>query len=76
MANTRQIIWKTLLDHYRINLVVFPSAGPETYCYTLTEAWMAGRPALVPPIGALYERVQDERCRLDHAKTGVILMLF
>jgi glycosyltransferase involved in cell wall biosynthesis len=47
-----------LLDHYRINLVVFPSAGPETYCYTLTEAWMAGRPALVPPIGALYERVQ------------------
>jgi len=49
---------EALLDHYRINLVVFPSAGPETYCYTLTEAWMAGRPALVPPIGALHERVQ------------------
>lgn len=49
---------EALLDHYRINLVVFPSAGPETYCYTLTEAWMAGRPALVPSIGALYERVQ------------------
>ncbi len=46
-----------LLDHYRIGLVVFPSAGPETYCYTLTEAWAAGRPALVPPIGALHERV-------------------
>ncbi len=48
---------ESLLDHYRVNLVVFPSAGPETYCYTLTEAWMAGRPALVPPIGALHERV-------------------
>lgn len=46
-----------LLDHYRIRLVAFPSAGPETYCYTLTEAWQAGRPALVPPIGALGERV-------------------
>jgi len=46
-----------LLDHYRIRLVAFPSAGPETYCYTLTEAWQAGRPALVPTIGALGERV-------------------
>ncbi|OGT03406.1 MAG: hypothetical protein A3F73_12575 [Gallionellales bacterium RIFCSPLOWO2_12_FULL_59_22] len=46
-----------LLDHYRIRMTVFPSAGPETYCYTLTEAWQAGRPALVPPIGALGERV-------------------
>lgn len=46
-----------LLDHYQIRMVVFPSAGPETYCYTLTEAWQSGRPALVPPIGALGERV-------------------
>lgn len=49
---------EALLDHYRIDMVVFPSAGPETYCYTLTEAWAAGRPALVPPIGALHERVE------------------
>jgi GT2 family glycosyltransferase len=48
---------EALLDHYRIRIAVFPSAGPETYCYTLTEAWQAGRPALVPPIGALGERV-------------------
>ena len=48
---------ETLLDHYRIGLVVFPSAGPETYCYTLTEAWAAGRPVLAPRIGALQERV-------------------
>jgi GT2 family glycosyltransferase/2-polyprenyl-3-methyl-5-hydroxy-6-metoxy-1,4-benzoquinol methylase/glycosyltransferase involved in cell wall biosynthesis len=50
---------EALLDHYRIRLVVFPSSGPETYCYTLTEAWSAGRPALVPPIGALGERMQE-----------------
>ncbi len=49
---------EALLDHYRVDLVVFPSAGPETYCYTLTESWLAGRPALVPPMGALQERVQ------------------
>jgi len=48
-----------LLEHYQVKLVVFPSAGPETYCYTLTEAWSAGIPALVPPIGALHERVSE-----------------
>jgi glycosyltransferase involved in cell wall biosynthesis len=48
---------QSLMDHYKINLVVFPSAGPESYCYTLSESWQAGRPVLVPPIGALNERV-------------------
>ncbi|MEP6609983.1 MAG: glycosyltransferase, partial [Burkholderiaceae bacterium] len=47
-----------LLDHYRVRMTVFPSAGPETFSYTLTESFAAGRPALVPPIGALGERVQ------------------
>ena len=46
-----------LLSHYRVSLVLFPSAGPETFSYTLSEAWSAGRPVLVPPIGALPERV-------------------
>lgn len=46
-----------LLAHYRAALVLYPSAGPETFSYTLTEAWAAGRPVLVPPIGALAERV-------------------
>lgn len=48
-----------LLAHYRVALVLYPSAGPETFSYTLTEAWAAGRPVLVPPIGALAERVAD-----------------
>jgi glycosyltransferase involved in cell wall biosynthesis len=46
-----------LLAHYRAELVLFPSAGPETFAYTLSEAWLCGLPALVPPIGALAERV-------------------
>jgi GT2 family glycosyltransferase/glycosyltransferase involved in cell wall biosynthesis len=46
-----------LLDHYRARLVAFPSAGPETFSFTLSEAWAAGRPVVVPPIGALAERV-------------------
>jgi len=48
-----------LLDKYDVELAVYPSAGPETFCYTLTEAWSAGIPALVPPIGALAERVTN-----------------
>jgi len=48
-----------LLESYRVALVLYPSAGPETFSYTLSEAWTSGRPVLVPPIGALEERVRD-----------------
>jgi O-antigen biosynthesis protein len=48
-----------LLRHYQVRFVLFPSAGPETFSYTLSEAWRAGFPALVPPIGALEERVSQ-----------------
>ena len=47
--------------HYRVALVLYPSAGPETFSYTLSEAWSAGMPVLVPPIGALAERVRGKR---------------
>ena len=47
-----------LLSHYRVALVLYPSAGPESFSYTLSEAWASGRPVLVPPIGALDERVR------------------
>lgn len=50
-----------LLRHYGARFVLFPSAGPETFSYTLSEAWSAGVPALVPPIGALAERVLETR---------------
>ena len=72
-----------LLSHYRVSLVLYPSAGPETFSYTLSESWSAGRPVLVPPIGALPERVsstgagwvlddaewRDERRMLDRIET-------
>ena len=48
-----------LLEHYDARLVLFPSMGPETFAFTLSEVWAAGRPVLVPPIGALAERVGD-----------------
>lgn len=47
----------SLLDHYRLSMLVFPTIWPETFSYTLSEGWNAGRPALVPPVGALQERV-------------------
>jgi len=50
-----------LIAHYRASLVLFPSAAPETFSYTLSEAWDAGEPVLVPPIGALAERVSASR---------------
>ena len=46
-----------LLAHYRARLVAFPSAGPESFSFTLSEAWAAGLPVIVPPFGALAERV-------------------
>lgn len=46
-----------LIAHYRPQFACFPSNGPESFSYTLSEAWSAQLPALVPPIGALAERV-------------------
>ena len=51
----------TLLSHYRAQIVLYPSEGPESFSFTLSEAWRAGLPALVPPIGALAERVAQTR---------------
>src|SRR5262249_26231860 len=46
-----------LLAHYQVKLVAFPSAGPETFSFTLSEAWAAGLPVIAPPFGALGERI-------------------
>ncbi len=46
-----------LFEAYRVRLVAYPSVCPETYSFTLSETWAAGRPAIVPPIGALADRV-------------------
>ena len=46
-----------LLRAYRAELVLFPNPVPEAFSYTLSEVWAAGLPVLVPPDGALGERV-------------------
>lgn len=46
-----------LLDAYGINVVLFANRLPESFSYTLSEAWAAGRPVIVPDAGALGERV-------------------
>ena len=47
-----------LLDRYRVRLVLFPAAAPETFSYALSEVWALGRPVVSPPFGALRERVE------------------
>ena len=48
-----------LLKQYLVDVVIVPSLWPETYCYTLSEAWLAGVPAIVGPLGAQAERVAE-----------------
>ena len=48
-----------LLHAYGADLVLFPNAVPESFSYALSEAWAAGVPVLVPPDGALGERVRE-----------------
>lgn len=51
-----------LFELYQIDLVCIPSIWPETFCYTLSEAVLSGRPVLTTDIGALGERVRDMDC--------------
>jgi len=45
------------LAAYRVDCVLFPNRLPESFSYTLSEAWAAGLPVIVPDEGALGERV-------------------
>ena len=48
-----------LIQRYSVDVVVVTSLWPETFCYTLSEAWMAGVPVVVGPLGAQAERVAE-----------------
>lgn len=48
---------KFLLKSKKVDLIFFPSICPETFSYTLSEAWGSGIPVLVSDLGALKERV-------------------
>ncbi|MBS0319368.1 MAG: hypothetical protein JSR18_02405 [Proteobacteria bacterium] len=47
-----------LLRAYGARLALFVNRLPESFSYTLSEAWQAGCPVLVPDAGALGERVR------------------
>lgn len=47
-----------LVTRYGARIAFFPPGMPESYCYALSDAWLAGLPAAVPDQGALGERVR------------------
>lgn len=46
-----------LLRAYGAELVLFPNRVPESFSYSLSEAWAAGLPVLAGPAGAIGERI-------------------
>ena len=51
-----------LAKRYEIDLICILPIWPETFCYTLSEAILAGVPVLVTDIGAVAERVKEMEC--------------
>lgn len=66
-SNVRKIGWypreavTELLRQNRIDLVCILPIWPETFCYTVSEAELAGVPVLVTDIGAPGERIRADR---------------
>lgn len=49
-----------LLDGYGIDVVCILSCWPETFCYTLSEAFVAKKPVIGVDFGAVGERISDK----------------
>ncbi len=47
-----------ILDSLELDVILCLSVVPETFSYTLSEAWQSGTPVLVTPVGALKERME------------------
>ena len=47
-----------LVASYGSELAFFPKGQPESYCYALSDAWLAGLPAVAPDSGAIGERMR------------------
>lgn len=50
-----------ILEEYKIDILCILPVWPETFCYTLSEAWLAGIPAICTSIGALTERFEESQ---------------
>lgn len=53
---------RSILDAYGCKFVLFPNRQPESFSYSLSDVWCSGRPALVPDVGALGERMRAAGC--------------
>ena len=51
----------SMLRQYQIDAICILSICAETFCYTLSEAQLAGVPAIVTDIGALGERMRQDQ---------------
>ena len=58
-----------LMKMYGIDLICILPIWPETFCYTLSEAVLAGVPVLSTDIGAVGLRVKE--LRMDRAVPGI-----
>lgn len=47
-----------LVAGYGSQLAFFPNGQPESFCYALSDAWLAGLPVVAPDSGAIGERVR------------------
>jgi glycosyltransferase involved in cell wall biosynthesis len=47
-----------LVGQYGATLAFFPKGQPESYCYALSDAWLAGLPVVGPDWGAIGERIR------------------
>ena len=52
---------RAILRQYQIDAVCIFSIWAETFCYTLSEAQLAGVPTIVTDIGALGERIKKDQ---------------
>ena len=48
-----------LVSRYSAAIAFFPKGQPESYCYALSDAWLAGLPVVGPDWGAIGERVRE-----------------
>jgi len=48
-----------IIQAQKLDVMIVASLWPETFCYTVSEAWMSGVPVLTGPIGAQAERVRE-----------------
>ncbi|MCM3729748.1 glycosyltransferase [Neobacillus cucumis] len=67
----------SLLEKYKIALVINPSICPETYSYTTSEALLAGYPVITFNIGAPADRIKNYKCGwiIDNISSKELLAL-